>query len=80
MPVILEPQSSGIISWLNPYQDEWSDELQSLLRPFEGALDVFRVRKEVGKVGNNSPTFIVPLDSKENKSNIINFFNRAKES
>lgn len=28
-------------------------------------------------MGNNSPAFIVPLDSKENKSNIKNFFNVA---
>ena len=77
MPVILEPQSSDITNWLNPSQDEWSDQLQSLLRPFEGALEVYPVSKDVGKVGNNSPAFIVPLDSKENKSNIKNFFNVA---
>lgn len=77
MPVILEPQSSDITNWLNPSQDEWSDQLQSLLRPFEGALEVYPVSKDVGKVGNNSTAFIVPLDSKENKSNIKNFFNVA---
>jgi hypothetical protein len=77
MPVILEPQSPDITSWLNPSQDEWSDQLQSLLRPFEGALEIYPVSKDVGKVGNNSPAFIVPLDSKENKSNIKNFFNVA---
>lgn len=35
---------------------------------------MYPVSKDVGKVGNNSPTFIIPLDSKENKSNIKNFF------
>jgi hypothetical protein len=35
---------------------------------------VYPVSKDVGKVGNNSPTFIIPIDSKENKSNIANFF------
>jgi hypothetical protein len=37
-------------------------------------LEVYPVSKDVGKVGNNSPTFIIPVDSKENKSNIANFF------
>jgi len=37
------------------------------------------VSKDVGKVGNNSPSFIVPIDSAENKNNIANFFgNQAK--
>jgi hypothetical protein len=49
--------------------------LQGLLKPYEGELEIYPVSKEVGKVGNNSPTFIVPLDSSENKNNIANFFN-----
>ena len=52
-------------------------ELQSLLKPFDGELDVYPVSKEVGKVGNNSPSFIIPVDSKENKHNIANFFARG---
>ncbi|KAI1211754.1 DUF159-domain-containing protein [Annulohypoxylon truncatum] len=74
MPVILENGSEDIRMWLDPKRHEWSKELQSLLKPFEGELDVYPVSKDVGKVGNNSPTFIVPVDSKENKSNIANFF------
>jgi hypothetical protein len=35
---------------------------------------VYPVSKEVGKVGNNSPNFIIPVASSENKSNIANFF------
>jgi hypothetical protein len=35
------------------------------------------VKKEVGKVGEDSPLFIVPLDSAENKSNIANFFSKS---
>jgi hypothetical protein len=31
----------------------------------------------VGKVGEDSPLFIVPLDSAENKSNIANFFAKS---
>ena len=37
----------------------------------------YPVKKEVGKVGEDSPLFIVPLDSAENKSNIANFFTKS---
>jgi hypothetical protein len=74
MPVILNNGSEELRTWLDPKRHEWSRELQSLLKPFDGELDVYPVSKDVGKVGNNSPTFIVPLDSKENKSNIASFF------
>lgn len=37
----------------------------------------YPVKKEVGKVGEDSPLFIVPLDSTENKSNIANFFAKS---
>lgn len=37
-------------------------------------MEVYPVSKEVGKVGNNSPNFIIPVASSENKSNIANFF------
>ncbi|RDA89330.1 hypothetical protein CP532_6269 [Ophiocordyceps camponoti-leonardi (nom. inval.)] len=74
MPVILDPGSEQVRTWLDPARHEWSEALQSLLRPFEGELDVYPVSKEVGKVGNDSPSFIIPVDSKENKSNIANFF------
>ena len=42
-------------------------------------MEVYPVTKDVGKVGNNSPSFIIPLDSKENKSNIANFFANASK-
>ncbi|KAM4065929.1 SOS response associated peptidase (SRAP) domain-containing protein [Hirsutella rhossiliensis] len=79
MPVILDPGSDKIKAWLDPTQHEWTRGLQSLLRPFDGALDVYPVSKDVGKVGNNSPSFIIPLDSKENKCNIANFFSNAQQ-
>jgi SOS response associated peptidase (SRAP) len=78
MPAILENGSEEITTWLDPARNSWTKELQSLLRPFPGALDIYPVSKDVGKVGNNSPSFIIPLDSKENKANIQNFFNNAK--
>lgn len=80
MPVILENGSDQLRTWLDPNRSEWSKELQSLLKPFEGKLDCYPVSKDVGKVGNNSPTFIVPVASTENKNNIANFFSNAKKS
>ncbi|PNH43713.1 hypothetical protein VD0004_g3787 [Verticillium dahliae] len=79
MPVILEPGSEDLKMWLDPGRHEWSGELQALLKPFTGKLDCYPVSKEVGKVGNNSPSFIIPIDSKENKSNIANFFANAEK-
>jgi hypothetical protein len=38
--------------------------------------DSYPVKKEAGKVGEDSPLFIVPIDSAENKSNIANFFSK----
>lgn len=80
MPVILDNGSGDIRTWLDPNRAGWSKELQSLLKPYEGELEVYPVPKDVGKVGNNSPSFIVPLDSAENKSNIANFFGNQKRA
>lgn len=77
MPVILEPDSDNMKLWLDPTVTKWSKELQSMLKPFQGELECYPVNKEVGKVGNNSPDFIIPVDSKENKKNIANFFGNA---
>ncbi|KAL8731027.1 MAG: hypothetical protein Q9166_003678 [cf. Caloplaca sp. 2 TL-2023] len=79
MPVILENGSDALRTWLDPKRSEWSKELQSLLKPFDGQLECYPVSKEVGKVGNSSPTFIVPVASTENKNNIANFFGNAKK-
>lgn len=80
MPVILENGSDQIRTWLDPGRSEWSKELQSLLKPFAGELECYPVSKEVGKVGNNSPSFIVPVASADNPNNIANFFSVAKKS
>lgn len=80
MPVILDNGSEDVRIWLDPKRHEWSKELQALLKPFDGELDVYPVSKDVGKVGNNSPTFIIPIDSKENKSNIANFFAKGSNA
>ncbi|CRG87427.1 putative protein YMR114C [Talaromyces islandicus] len=77
MPVILEPGSEQMKAWLDPHQTTWTPQLQSILKPYDGELECYPVSKEVGKVGNNSPDFIVPVNSKENKNNIANFFANA---
>jgi SOS response associated peptidase (SRAP) len=79
MPVILDAGSEAMKTWLNPETTKWSKELQSLLIPYQGELECYPVSKDVGKVGNNSPDFIVPINSKENKKNIANFFGNAKK-
>ena len=79
MPAILEPGSEAMATWLDPQRTTWSKELQSVLKPYDGELDCYPVSKEVGNVRNNSPNFIVPINSKENKKNIANFFAKGKE-
>jgi lipopolysaccharide export LptBFGC system permease protein LptF len=79
MPVILDPGSEAMKTWLDPSRTTWSRELQSALKPYEGELECYAVPKEVGKVGNNSPDFTVPVASKDNKNNIANFFANAKK-
>jgi hypothetical protein len=77
MPAILKNGSEEITTWLDPKRSTWSKELQSLLRPFTGELEIYPVSKDVGKVGNNSETFIIPIASSQNKSNIANFFSKG---
>lgn len=79
MPVIFNNGSDHLKTWLDPARSEWSPELQALLKPFDGELECYQVDKAVGKVGNNSPSFIIPIDSKENKNNIANFFGNQKK-
>jgi putative SOS response-associated peptidase YedK len=78
MPVILEADGRELKDWLDPTNTGWSKELQSLLRPYTGELECYPVDKDVGKVGNNSPLFVVPVDSKDNKKNIANFFSTQR--
>ena len=80
MPVILENGTDEIRTWLDPHRSEWSKDLQSLLKPYQGALECYPVSKDVGKVGNNSPSFLVPVASSANKNNIANFFGNAQKA
>ncbi|TVY82693.1 putative peptidase [Lachnellula suecica] len=74
MPVILENGTEDVRTWLDPKRYTWSKELQNLLVPFQGELEIYPVSKDVSKVGNSSPTYIIPVASSENKANIANFF------
>ena len=56
MPVILKREDYG--RWLEPGSDE---ELMSLLRPFEGELDAYKVDKRVGRVRENDEGLLEPL-------------------
>jgi hypothetical protein len=79
MPVILDNGSDAIRTWLDPTRTEWSKDLQSLLKPYRGELECYPVSKDVGKVGNNSPSFLVPINSAANKNNIANFFGNQQK-
>ncbi|KAJ4359810.1 uncharacterized protein N0V89_000366 [Didymosphaeria variabile] len=79
MPVILDNGSEAIKTWLDPDRTEWSTDLQTLLKPYDGELECYPVSKDVGKVGNNSPQFVVPVNSAANKSNIANFFGNQQK-
>lgn len=79
MPVILDPGTDAMKIWLDPTKNKWSQELQAILKPYDGELLCYPVDSAVGKVGNNSPNFIVPVDSKDNKKNIANFFGNANK-
>ena len=80
MPVILDNGSDAIRTWLDPTRTEWSNELQCLLKPYEGELECYPVSKDVGKVGNNSPSFLIPINSTANPNNIANFFGNQRKS
>lgn len=79
MPAILEPSAAELSTWLDPSRTTWSTELQDLLRPSPAQLEVYPVSKDVGKVGNDSPSFVIPVASRENKGNIANFFANASK-
>ncbi|KAI6250435.1 Abasic site processing protein [Erysiphe necator] len=76
MPVILENGSNELRKWLDPSITCWSQDLQSLLRPFDAELEIYPVSRDIGKLSKNYPRLIVPIASSENKSNIANFFGK----
>ncbi|PTB45909.1 hypothetical protein M441DRAFT_54922 [Trichoderma asperellum CBS 433.97] len=79
MPVIFDAGSKEFHQWLYPLQQRWTNDLQSLLKPFQGELDIYPVNKKVGKVGCSSPSFIMPLSHNSDKHGISQFFPQASE-
>lgn len=80
MPVILEPGTEAMAMWLDQQRTEWTTELQSVLRPYGGDLECYEVPREVGKVGNDSPGFILPVDrEKREQQGIARFFGDAQK-
>ncbi|KAL7946632.1 hypothetical protein V8C42DRAFT_321266, partial [Trichoderma barbatum] len=74
MPVIFDINSKDFRLWLHPLENRWTSDLQSLLKPYEGDLEVYPVCKDVGKVGRSSPSFIIPLSNRGNERDIARFF------
>lgn len=56
LPAILEPDQ--VRTWL---EGQWTDA-GSILRPYEGDIDVVAVSNDVGNVRNNHPELLRPLD------------------
>ncbi len=91
MPVIL-PTEKAIATWLgldakpkseadvkkgDDVDDTWSFEVAKLLRPLQSELECYKVPKEVGKVGNSDPSFILPIE--ERKDGLRAFFSKQKQ-
>lgn len=51
-------------------------EVASLMRPFEETLEIYPCPREVGRVGNDNPNFILPVNQR--KDGIMAAFGRAK--
>lgn len=67
-----------IFTWLDPTTTAWTFKLQDLLQPFTGDLEIYPVTKEVGKVGKNDRSFVLPRVS-NHKSNIKYWFGKRAE-
>ncbi|KAK5661629.1 hypothetical protein OQA88_9729 [Cercophora sp. LCS_1] len=72
MPVVLDVE--GVRTWLDPKRG-WDKEVSRLMRSWEGELEVYKVKREVGKVGNEDASFVVPLE--EGKGSITNWFGKG---
>ncbi|KAF8462391.1 hypothetical protein BDZ91DRAFT_336373 [Kalaharituber pfeilii] len=68
MPAVLSTPAE-ILAWLDPHTTTWTKQLQGLLRPYEGTLEIYPVPKEVGKVGRSEERFVLPRDTRENITN-----------
>ncbi|PWN46627.1 DUF159-domain-containing protein, partial [Violaceomyces palustris] len=79
MPVIL-PDAASIATWLGLGEKEansWSPKVASLLRPLDRELECYKVPKEVGKVGNSSPSYMLPVEDR--KDGLKAFFGKQSK-
>ncbi|KAH7107181.1 DUF159-domain-containing protein [Auriculariales sp. MPI-PUGE-AT-0066] len=75
MPLILN-NDSDIDLWLNNDKG-WDKSVAQLVKPYDGpALECYPVPKEVGRVGTDSPSFVLPVSQR--KDGIQAMFARQK--
>ena len=78
MPVILSDKHA-IAFWLGLEGEQgWNSDVAKLVKPYEGPLECFKCPTEVGKVGNNSSSFIQPIENR--KDGIMAAFSRQAHS
>ncbi|SPO39783.1 uncharacterized protein PSFLO_05264 [Pseudozyma flocculosa] len=81
MPVIL-PDAHSIATWLGLGQgdkeDTWTPEVARLLRPLKKPLECYKVPREVGRVGNDDPGFILPIESR--RDGLKAFFSKQQQA
>jgi putative SOS response-associated peptidase YedK len=64
MPVILSPEDFDV--WLEPGVD--TEELEALLKPYEGKLEAYPVSRRVGKPSENDDGLIKPVGQEKDES------------
>ncbi|KAF9512888.1 hypothetical protein BS47DRAFT_1297100, partial [Hydnum rufescens UP504] len=74
MPVVLSSKED-IELWLN--SEEWSKEVSRLITPSTVSFECYAVPKEVGKVGTDSPSFVLPISKR--KDGIDALFSKQRE-
>jgi putative SOS response-associated peptidase YedK len=74
-PLIL-PSEEAIATWLDPSAP--LAEVRKLVKTFDGKLEFYKVPKEVGKVGNDNPSFLLPVEDR--KDGLMAAFGRAQKS
>lgn len=74
-PLIL-PDAKAIETWLNPHAP--LAEVKKLVTVYNGPLEFYKVPKEVGKVGNDDPGFILPVEDR--KDGLMAAFGRGSKA
>lgn len=73
-PLIL-PSEEAIATWLDPNAP--LAEVKKLVKTYEGKLEFYKVPKEVGKVGNDNPSFLLPVEDR--KDGLMAAFGRVQK-